>query len=111
MGAFNPNDTDCTYPELKPEHTLRRNVDIKRRIGDSKRREGLLWTVGTASDHLAGVEPGDDLPVGLDQNFVPIPLVTLTRMTQRNSGMHSTDTLWGRGLTAIQVQQGLERRN
>lgn len=88
LGAFNPDDTNCPYPELKPEHTHRVNVDIKRRTGDSKRREGLLWTIGAASDLLAGVEPGDDLPVGLDENLVPIVLVTPTKMTQRKSGTY-----------------------
>ncbi|THU94988.1 hypothetical protein K435DRAFT_859998 [Dendrothele bispora CBS 962.96] len=56
-----------------------------REQGDSKRGNGLLWTIGAASDLLAGVEPGEDLPVGLDEDLVPVSLVTPTRMTQRIS--------------------------
>ncbi|KAE9395066.1 hypothetical protein BT96DRAFT_826785 [Gymnopus androsaceus JB14] len=97
LGVFDPNDTHCPYPELKPEHTLRLNIDVKRRTGDSKQREGLLWTVGAASDLLTGIEPGDDLPVGLDENLVPIPLITPTKMTQCSSEYRKDSWLWTKG--------------
>ncbi|KAJ3818877.1 hypothetical protein F5880DRAFT_1490643, partial [Lentinula raphanica] len=86
LGAFDATMEDSPYPLLKPEDTHRHNVNIKRRLGDSKRREGLLWTVGAASDLLAMTEPDEKLLVGLDENFIPIRLVTPTQMTQRVSG-------------------------
>ncbi|THU85187.1 hypothetical protein K435DRAFT_869548 [Dendrothele bispora CBS 962.96] len=85
LGDVDPQDPTSSYPTLRPEDTHRLPVDIKRRTGDSKRRDGLLWTIGAASDLIAGVEPGDDLPIGLDQDLVPVPLVTPTQMTQRVS--------------------------
>ncbi|KAJ3819679.1 hypothetical protein F5880DRAFT_1616250 [Lentinula raphanica] len=85
LGAFNPTAEDAPYPLLKPEDTHRHNVNIKRRLGDSKRREGLLWTVGAASDLLAKTEPSEELRFGLTYDLVPIPLVTPTQMTQRAS--------------------------
>ncbi|KAJ3816710.1 hypothetical protein F5880DRAFT_1512414, partial [Lentinula raphanica] len=85
LGVIDPTAEESPYPLLKPEDTHRHNVNIKRRLGDSKRREGLLWTVGAASDLLAKTEPNEELLVGLDQDLVPIPLVTPTQMTQRAS--------------------------
>ncbi|THU92548.1 hypothetical protein K435DRAFT_800385 [Dendrothele bispora CBS 962.96] len=86
LGYINAKDENSPYPLLCAEDTHRLPVDIKRRTGDSKWGNGLLWTIGAASDLLAGVEPGEDLPVGLDEDLVPVSLVTPTRMTQRISG-------------------------
>ncbi|THU99408.1 hypothetical protein K435DRAFT_659064, partial [Dendrothele bispora CBS 962.96] len=85
LGHVNPSDPNSPFPLLRPEDTHRLDVDVKRWTGDLKRKDGLLWTLRAASDLLAGVEPDEDLPVGLDQDLVPVPLITPTKLTQRET--------------------------
>lgn len=78
-------NTDITsvYPPLTPYDTFKKDPNRKRRVGDSRRREGTLWTVGEASKRLAEAELKDDLPVGLGVVSEPVRPTTLTRFTKR----------------------------
>lgn len=81
LGAL--SNTSLVYPCLKPGDTFKKDVNRKRRVGDSKRREGILWTVGEARKRLGKMELGDDLPVGIagfEQNFT---LKAVTQLTKR----------------------------
>ena len=63
LGAI--TSSSMIYPLLSPADTVKKDPNGKRWAGDSKRREGTLWTIGEASKRLGEVILGDDLPVGL----------------------------------------------
>ncbi|KAE9384857.1 hypothetical protein BT96DRAFT_779994, partial [Gymnopus androsaceus JB14] len=77
------DNSSALYPRLSASDTFKKDVNHKRRIGDSKRREGILWTVGEAHKRLVETELGEDLPVGVGVNSENIELKTATHFTKR----------------------------
>ncbi|KAJ3710096.1 hypothetical protein C8R42DRAFT_648974 [Lentinula raphanica] len=81
LGAL--DDCSSIYPHLSPSDTFKKDPNHKRRVGDSRRCEGLLWTVGEASKRLVDIDLKDDLPIGISlpsDNYTP---KTATRSTNR----------------------------
>ncbi|KAE9385359.1 hypothetical protein BT96DRAFT_840792, partial [Gymnopus androsaceus JB14] len=52
------DNSSALYPRLSASDTFKKDVNHKRRIGDSKRHEGILWTVGEAHKRLVETELG-----------------------------------------------------
>jgi hypothetical protein len=46
-------DEDPRFPPLTIKDTFRKSTELKRQIGDSKRGEGKIWSVGTSARALA----------------------------------------------------------
>lgn len=90
LGAL--NDSSPIYPCLKAADTFKKDVNSKRRVGDSKRREGILWTVGEAQKKLGETELGDDLPVGVAGFGQNVKLKVGTQLTKRQ-GKPSTSNM------------------
>lgn len=76
-------DSSSMYPHLAASDTFKKDVNHKRRVGDSKRREGILWTVGEAHKRLAETELGEDLPTGICGHAGKVELRTATQLTKR----------------------------
>lgn len=56
-----------SFPHLMPHDTFRKAVDRRRKTGDSRRMDGGLWTLGAAAKMMSEkAEPGNDLPVGVN---------------------------------------------
>ncbi|EEB96373.1 hypothetical protein MPER_04504 [Moniliophthora perniciosa FA553] len=89
LGVIDGNDKDGTYPHMKPGDTHRLPVNLKRKIGDSRRTDGMLWRLGAASEVLTCVGVDENVPVGLNNNHLPIIKAlrpSATQFTQRESG-------------------------
>ncbi|KAK1235929.1 hypothetical protein PQX77_000828 [Marasmius sp. AFHP31] len=72
------SDDDSELPPLSAEDTKRKDISQKRRLGDSKRRDGALWTTGPRSlDKLPQIR------IGLDVAKEHLELKSATKMTQR----------------------------
>ncbi|KAL0569928.1 hypothetical protein V5O48_012031 [Marasmius crinis-equi] len=65
-------------PTLSPEDTERKDVNRKRRTGDSKHRDGQLWTVGPVS-----IKRLPNIPLGFGEVVKMEELVSATKITQR----------------------------
>ncbi|KAL0564926.1 hypothetical protein V5O48_017109 [Marasmius crinis-equi] len=72
------NEDDQDLPPLSPKDTERKDHNRKRRTGDSKHCEGVLWTIGPSSLKKL---PATALGVGDEAEMEE--LYTSTRMTQR----------------------------
>ncbi|KAL0578352.1 hypothetical protein V5O48_003630 [Marasmius crinis-equi] len=77
------DEENTTYPHLMPSNTVKKSVNERRRLGDSKRADGQLWTLGGASKRLAEIQIGEDLTVGVGGDPNTVQLRTCTRLTQR----------------------------
>ncbi|KAL0564850.1 hypothetical protein V5O48_017186 [Marasmius crinis-equi] len=92
---------DCDLPVLSVEDTERKDIDHKRRAGDSKRRDGTLWKLGPNSlDKLPGI------PLGVLEAGGMKELVSATKMTQR--AVRHSRSVWD-GL--IQVTKKSRKQN
>lgn len=92
------NNSSAIYPPLTASDTFKKDVNHKRRAGDSKRCEGTLWTIGEAQKKLAETELGEDLLMGVGVNSDNVKLNTATQFTKRQ---RKIDILFRRGLKLI----------
>ncbi|KAL0563058.1 hypothetical protein V5O48_019020, partial [Marasmius crinis-equi] len=76
LGAIQEDDLDI--PTLSAEDTERKDVSRKRRAGDSKRRDGPLWTLGPAV-----IEKLPSIPLGCGEVVDMEELLSSTKTTQR----------------------------
>ncbi|KAL0574852.1 hypothetical protein V5O48_007125 [Marasmius crinis-equi] len=72
------NEDDPEMPKLSPEDTEQKDVNRKQRTGDSKRRDGPLWTLGPAS-----ITRLLNIPLGFGEEVRMEGLVSATKTTQR----------------------------
>lgn len=78
------DNASVLYPLLTPNDTFKKDVNGKTRAGDSKRREGILWTMRT-SERSTVAELGCDLPVGVGEPVNTIEYLTATRFVKRKA--------------------------
>ncbi|THU99897.1 hypothetical protein K435DRAFT_658099 [Dendrothele bispora CBS 962.96] len=111
LGDVDPQDPTSSYPTLRPEDTHRLPVDIKRRTGDSKRRDGLLWTIDVSAPkplrQVLGIDEEDEDAIAAAAGDESTLDARERRILKKEKSM-SIVWLWARGTRSKMSDEELE---